>query len=174
MPQGYDGLPDYYLQSSNPITPNLGLSLKGMDSVVAEDFVLIDTFAGLSGNIKINGAVIPLTNLINSATVTFTVVGSNVTANAVAGSSVDVNGVPIAAPNFNNTVPAAPGGATNVLWQVAGGSVSAYVVIPAAGVFPVTKAAIASNWLNSYDAVTGLFTATQPNSTDFPGVVPTP
>ena len=46
MPQGYDGLPPFYLQSSNPITANLGLSLKGMDPIVAEDFVLIDAFAG--------------------------------------------------------------------------------------------------------------------------------
>ena len=173
MPQGYEGLPDYYLKSSNPITPNLGLSLKGMDAIVAEDFVLIDTAIGGGGTaIQVNGAVIPAANFIDSATVTFTVLGSNVSAHAAAG--VDVNGAPIAAPNFNNLAPAAPPGGTNVLWQVLGGSISAYVVIPAAGVFPVTKAAIASNWLNSYDAVTGLFTATQPNYTDIAGVVPTP
>src|ERR1019366_4789146 len=129
MPQGYEGLPSYYGQSANPITPNLGLSLKGMDPIVAEDFVLIDTFAGSAGAIQVNGAVVP-------------------------------------SANFNNLLPAAPPGGTNVLWQHVGSSVSAYVVIPAAGTFPVTKAAIASNWLNSYSSVTGLFTATQPTFSD--------
>ncbi len=46
MSQGYSGLPSYYVQSANPITPNLGLSLKGCDPVVAEDFVLIDAAIG--------------------------------------------------------------------------------------------------------------------------------
>src|ERR1019366_1152630 len=65
MPQGYEGLPSYYSNSSNPITPNLGLSLKGMDPIVAEDFVLIDTFAGLAGAIQVNGAVVPSANFNN-------------------------------------------------------------------------------------------------------------
>lgn len=34
------------------------------------------------------------------------------------------------------------------------------------GALPVTKAAIASNWLRSYDSTTGLFTASQPASAD--------
>ena len=163
------GVP-YYPQST--ITPNLGLELKGMDEVIADDFIILDAFAGTAQSIQINGSVIPLTNFIDSNTVTFTVAGNNVSAHAAA--VVDVNGAPIAAPNFNNLAPAAPPGGTNVLWQVLGGSISAYVVIPAAGVFPVTEAAIASNWLNSYNSVTGLFTATQPNYTDIAGVVPTP
>src|ERR1035437_447067 len=161
------GVP-YYPQST--ITPNLGLELKGMDEVLADDMIILDAFAGTAQSIQINGSVIPLTKFIDSATVTFTVAGNNVSAHAAAG--VDVNGAPIAAPNFNNLAPAAPPGGTNVLWQVLGGSISAYVVIPAAGVFPVTKAAIASNWLNSYDAVTGLFTASQPNYTDITGTPP--
>ena len=32
--------------------------------------------------------------------------------------------------------------------------------------FPATKAAVTSNWLNSYTASTGLFTATQPAASD--------
>lgn len=133
MSEGYSGLPSYYTSSAGPITPNLGLSLRGMDPVMAEDFVLIDTaFGGGGTTVQINGAV-------------------------------------IANPNFNNAAPAAPLGGTNVIWQHVGSSVSAYVVIPAAGVFPVTKATIASNWLNSYDAVTGLFTATQPSYSDLSG-----
>ena len=45
MSEGYTGLPAYYAESSDPITPNLLLSLKGMDPIVAENFVLIDAFA---------------------------------------------------------------------------------------------------------------------------------
>src|ERR1035437_1942438 len=155
------GVP-YYPQST--ITPNLGLELKGMDEVIADDFIILDAFAGTAQSIQINGSVIPLTNFIDSNTVTFTVAGNNVSAHAAA--VVDVNGAPIAAPNFNNLLPAAPPGGTNVLWQVLGGSVSAYVVIPATGTFPVTIAAVPSNWLSSYSSVTGLFTATQPTFTD--------
>jgi hypothetical protein len=49
MSEGYAGLPAYYAQSSDPITPNLNLSLKGMDPIVAENFVLIDDFAAGGG-----------------------------------------------------------------------------------------------------------------------------
>src|ERR1035437_702926 len=125
MPQGYECLPDYYLKSSNPITPNLGLSLKGMDAIVAEDFVLIDTAVGGGTAIQVNGAVIPAANFIDSATVTFTVLGSNVSAHAAAIATL-----------------------------------------------PVTIAAVPSNWLNSYNSVTGLFTAIQPNYTDLAGTPP--
>src|ERR1035437_7308322 len=113
MPQGYEGLPSYYGQSANPITPNLGLSLKGMDPIVAEDFVLIDTFAGSAGAIEINGSVIPSANFINSAMVIFTILGNNISDHAI-GISVNINGAPIAAPNFNDTTPAAPAGGTDV------------------------------------------------------------
>src|ERR1035437_10157998 len=153
----------YYPQKV--ITPNLGLALYSVDEIIADNFIILDAFAGTAQSIQVNGTVIPQTNFIDSATVTFTVVGSNVTANAAAGFS-DINGVPVANPNFNDLLPAAPLGGTNVLWQHVGSSISAYVVIPPAGVFPVTKAAIASNWLNSYNSVTGLFTATQPTFTD--------
>src|ERR1035437_417765 len=160
----------YYPQKV--ITPNLGLALYSVDEIIADNFIILDAFAGTAQSIQVNGTVIPQTNFIDSPTVTFTVVGSNVQANAAALFVLDVNGAPVANPNFNGAVPAAPLGATNVIWQVLGSSVSAYVVIPAAGVFPVTKAAIASNWLNSYDAVTGLFTASQPNYTDITGTPP--
>lgn len=44
------------------------------------------------------------------------------------GSTVQVNGSIVTTPNFNGTDPAAPGGFTNVIWQVDGGNgnVSAY------------------------------------------------
>jgi hypothetical protein len=123
MSQGYDGLPPFYLQSSDPITANLGLSLKGMDPIVAEDFYLIDAaFGSVGGSVSINGVSVPSPNFVNSASVTFAVVGSNIS--LTAGSS---------------------------------------------GVFPITFAAVAHEWLNSYNAVTGLFTATQPAYTDISG-----
>src|SRR5580765_292072 len=34
---------------------------------------------------------------------------------------------------------------------------------------PITKTAVASNWINSYDSATGLFTATRPAYTDLTG-----
>jgi hypothetical protein len=92
MTQGYDGLPPYYVQSSNPQTPNLGLTLIGVDPIVADNFVLIDAFAAGGG-----------------------------------GTTVKVNGSTVSTPNFNGTIPAAPGGNTNITFQVSGSSVSAYV-----------------------------------------------
>lgn len=43
------------------------------------------------------------------------------------GGSVSVNGSPVTSPNFNGTTPAAPGGNTNVTFQVSGSSISGYV-----------------------------------------------
>lgn len=40
------------------ITPNLGMSLVGMDEAIAENLVLIDTFAPTASNIQINGSVV--------------------------------------------------------------------------------------------------------------------
>jgi hypothetical protein len=65
MTIGYEGLPASYIGKGSPLTPNLGLSLFGMDPVAAENFVLIDTFAagpfvtipaGPSGSIQYNKA----------------------------------------------------------------------------------------------------------------------
>lgn len=57
MSEGYDGLPAYYSQSSDPLTPNFGFSLKGMDPILAENFVLADAAiaAGGGSSVKING-----------------------------------------------------------------------------------------------------------------------
>ena len=65
--QGYNGLPSYYAESSDPITINLGLSLKGMDPIVAENFVLIDNFAGTpTSSIKVNGNAVLNANFNNT------------------------------------------------------------------------------------------------------------
>jgi hypothetical protein len=89
MAQGYEGLPSYYSASSNPITPNLGLSLIGCDPIVAEDFVLIDSaFGGIMTSIKVNGIIVPpVPNFINSTSVIFSVTGSNITASAISAAT---------------------------------------------------------------------------------------
>lgn len=68
MSQGYDGLPAYYGKSSDPITPNVGFSLKGMDPIVANNFVLADTAIGGGGSssVKINGVTISNPNFNNT------------------------------------------------------------------------------------------------------------
>jgi hypothetical protein len=112
-----------------------------------------------------------------------------------AGSTINVNSGLVANPNFNSVTPAAPGGSANVTFQTdINGNVSAYytaggggavtsvfgrvgAVVAAIGDYsyaqisgtpqlPITKAAVASNWLNSYTASTGVFTATQPAASD--------
>lgn len=88
MSEGYQGLPAYYAESSDPITPNVGFSLKGMDPIVAYNFVLADTAIGGGGgsSVKVNGSVITNPNFNNttpaapagSAISTWQVSGSNV------------------------------------------------------------------------------------------------
>jgi hypothetical protein len=87
MSEGYNGLPPYYVESSDPITANLGLSLKGMDPIVAEDFYIIDTaFAGISATVNVNGIPVAApANFVNSASVTFSVIGSNISLTATGG-----------------------------------------------------------------------------------------
>jgi hypothetical protein len=74
-------------------TLNLGLATWGMDEVLAQNMILIDAFAAgpFGSAVRINGAVISNPNFVNSATVTFSVVGSNVSATAAAGSSAWAN-----------------------------------------------------------------------------------
>lgn len=67
---------------------NLGLALWGADEVVIENFLLIDAaFGSVGGSVNVNGVAVPApANFINSATVTFSVVGSNISLTA-SGSS---------------------------------------------------------------------------------------
>ena len=44
-------------------TPNLGLALYGMDEVLAENMVLVDTAYGAGGSINVNGTLVPAPNL---------------------------------------------------------------------------------------------------------------
>jgi hypothetical protein len=50
------------------ITPNLGLSLTGMDEVIAEDMILIDTFAGTNTPTLINAQSSPGTAFAGNVT----------------------------------------------------------------------------------------------------------
>jgi hypothetical protein len=65
MSEGYDGLPAYYIQSSDPLTPNVGFSLKGMDPIIAENFVLADTAIGVT-SIKVNNVTVTNPNFNNT------------------------------------------------------------------------------------------------------------
>jgi len=73
-----------YPGGDEQVTPNLGLATWGMDEVLAENMILLDAAIG-SESVRINGTIIPSVNFVNSATVTFSVVGSNVSATAVTG-----------------------------------------------------------------------------------------
>ena len=70
------------------------------------------------------------------------------------GSSVKVNGATVSNPNFNGTLPAAPGGNTNITFQVSGSSVSAYVPTAVAGVTSITGDSVVYNNAASTGAVT--------------------
>jgi hypothetical protein len=77
---------DIYPGGDHQITPNLGLGLWGTDEVTSDNFILIDTaFGTVSGSIKVNGSVVNSPNFINSASVTFSVVGSNISLTAASG-----------------------------------------------------------------------------------------
>src|ERR1035438_4839806 len=100
------------------ITPNLGLSLVGMDEVIAEDFVLVDAaVAGVIG-------VLPVfqTNGINNPVQT--------TLDVIGGTGIVV-------------VSDAFGGLT----------ITSSAII---GVFSITLAKIAHQWLDSYSDITGI------------------
>jgi hypothetical protein len=58
------------------------LALWGTDEVTTENFLLIDAAIGSGSSVRINGAVIPNVNFVNSASVTFSVSGSNVSLTA--------------------------------------------------------------------------------------------
>lgn len=130
MAEGYDGLPAYYSQSSDPLTPNLGLSLKGMDPILAANMVILDGATG--------------------------------------GTSVFVNSVSVSNPNFNDTTPAAPMGFTNVIWQVSGSNVSAYVSTSGGGTPGGSDTQIQFNDSNAFGGAPD-FTYTKASSTvEFP------
>lgn len=151
MPQGYNGLPPFYVQSSDPITPNLGLSLKGMDPIVAEDFYLVDTaFGSVGGSIDVNGVAVPApANFINSASVTFSVVGSNISLTAAGAGAVLWN--QIGNPNGNFSLSTG----TN-LTSISAGDFGASPVAYGSGIFTISD-----NSTNSAD-----------NSYDFAIIVP--
>jgi len=65
-------------------TLNLGLATFGMDETIAQNFILLDAFAGtVSSSVQVNGAAVPSpANFVNSASVTWSVIGSNISATA--------------------------------------------------------------------------------------------
>ncbi len=140
MSEGYDGLPSYYVKSSDPVTPKYGFSLKGMDPILAENWVLADSAIGSGGStVEINGVTVSDPNFNNTTpaapvgdvNVTWQVDASgNVSAyvSLSGGSSVEVNGVAVSDPNFNNTTPAPVAGYLNSIWTTDGsGNVSSSI-----------------------------------------------
>ncbi len=77
-----------YPGGDHQVTPNLGLGLWGTDEVTSDNFILIDAAIGALGALEVNGAVVPPpANLVNSPTVTISVVSSNITFAAVGASN---------------------------------------------------------------------------------------
>ena len=65
--QGYNSLPSYYVKSSDPVTPKYGFSLKGMDPILAENWVLADAAIGSGGStVEINGVTVSDPNFNNT------------------------------------------------------------------------------------------------------------
>jgi hypothetical protein len=102
MSEGYTGLPPYYVESSDPLTPNLGLSLIGADPIIANNFVLIDTAIGASSSsVKINGVTVANPNFNNTipaapsgnTNVTWQVLDTSVSAYVPSGGSGAVTSV---------------------------------------------------------------------------------
>ena len=121
-------------------TPVLGLSLFGMDEVLAENMVILDAAYGAGSSINVNGTLVASPNLngtLPAAPTGYTNVifqydsNGNVSAYASTsgGSSIQVNGSTVSNPNFNGTTPAALTNTVNVQFQVSGSSVSGYVPV---------------------------------------------
>ena len=166
------------------VTPNLGLSLISVDEVVADNFVLIDAFAGGGGggSVSVNGSVVDNPNFKDSATATFSVSGSDITITTSGGFTnpmttlgdlIYENATPAPARLAGNTT-----STKKYLSQVGNGTISAvpawsqvaYVDISGTPQLAQTKAAVTSNFFTAYDAITGLFTAAQPAYTDITGL----
>jgi hypothetical protein len=118
---------EIYPGGDHQFSINLGLALWGTDEVTTDNFLLIDAaFGSINTSIKVNGSVVNNPNFVNSASVVFNVVGSNISLTSSGGG----------------------------------------------GTFPVSFPAVAHEWLNSYNALTGVFTATQPSYSDISGSPP--
>lgn len=166
------------------VTPNLGLSLIGMDEVVAEDFILIDAFAGgVSGSVEVNGVVVNDPNFVDSASAVFSVVGSNISITASGGGGFVNPMTTLGDMIYENATPAPARLVGNItatkmyLSQTGNGTISAvpvwaqiaYADISGKPQLPQTKAVVAHQFFASYDATTGLFTSAQPAASDISG-----
>lgn len=117
-----------------------------------------------AATVDVNGSAVPNANFVNSATVTFSVVGDNISANAAASTTFETNGTPLTSSSTVNF----EGDGTYI---TASNPSAGNVKFAFTGTLPVTIGATAHEWLNSYTSTTGLFTATQPNFTDLAGSI---
>src|ERR1035438_2176201 len=77
---------EIYPGGDHQFSPNLHLGLWGTDEVTTDNFLLIDAAFGGVGGIEVNGVLVPPTaNFVNSASVVFSVVGSNISLTAAGG-----------------------------------------------------------------------------------------
>ena len=168
MPEGYSGLPPYYVESSDPVTPFLGLSLVGMDPIIAEDFVLVDSaFGNLSLSIQVNGVVVPpVPNFVNSGTVTWSVIGSNIfaTATGSSGSGFPTRFVTVTA-NYNAVA------GDFVLCNTTGGGLTVTLPLSAANALAticVKKVSSDTNTVTIANSASDTLDGTTPNTTAIP------
>lgn len=175
-PPAGGGIFDYKIYKSNSFT--LGEELASWLNVIGVSglFDGCDISAGLPGVEALESFVVPYddddaTGQLHHSITNHDIVSHKYTiyiTYCAAGGSViiDVNSVPTSSPpNFNNTTPAAPGGSQNVQWQLAGGSISANVPIPATGSYlpsPTAKGGIIGGSLItlSVGGVNSFFTRT--------------
>lgn len=132
--------------------------------------VLLDKFGqidptmggGGGGSVFINHVPVSNPSFNDGGGVTWSFLGSDITATATGSSTAfQVNGIPVLVSttiNFEN-------GTGILVTNPSLGNVQ-FTLSPPMGVFPQTISAVASKWLNSYSATTGLFTAAQPSFTD--------
>jgi hypothetical protein len=81
-----------YPGGDDPVTPNLKLALKNMSLTTGNNFEILD--AAFGTGIQVNGSVVNSPNFVNSASATFSVVGSNVSITAAGGAGI--SGAPAA------------------------------------------------------------------------------
>jgi hypothetical protein len=118
---------------------------------------------GGSGSVSVNSVVVTNPNLKDNTSIHWAVVGSDITASVVGGSTAfQVNGTPVLVSTTINF----ESGTGILVTNPSAGNIQFTLSPPT----PQTIGAVASKWLNSYNAVTGLFTATQPAYGDISGI----
>jgi hypothetical protein len=146
------------------ITPVLGMELIGMDAVIAEDLLIIDTFAGTFGGTQNPNLFYASPNGSSGIPSFRAMVAADVPALPyLPNSTVIAQTIANATHKWINSYNAVTGLFTQTQPD--------YSDLTGTPQLAQTKASVASNWLNAYSATTGLFTASQPAFTDITGSI---